>query len=188
MVLSLCAQMHTNKHMYRDKNTCMCVHALTCSCSRNSLNILLLASVNRPSSFPQHEHTAIKAIPALKLKPCKLFEVMFWSFKMGETTIRGEWPLLLEKVKLEGSRCSDRLNLLGGSVVCVRFSVPPVWCQSLLQRQHICFTGDKRALNTFWLPGQNQWSSKGHMHKDICTQRCKDTHQRDEKSKHLCPT
>lgn len=91
-MLSLCAQMHTNKHMYRDKNTCMCIHALTCPCTRNSLNMLLLASLNRPSSFPQHEHTAIKAIPALKPKPRKLFEVVFWSFKMGETTIRGEWP------------------------------------------------------------------------------------------------
>lgn len=42
--------------------------------------------------------------------------------------------------------------------------------------KHACFTGDKRALNTFRLPAQTEWKSKGHTHTGICTQRCEDTH------------
>lgn len=37
---------------------------------------------------------------------------------------------------------------------------PPVCCQSLIQRQHACFAGDERALNTFWLPTHTEWSRK----------------------------
>lgn len=86
----------------------------------------------------------------------------------------------------EGGQTKSYILLLikVGRVVCEHVFAcdlsipPPVWCQSFI-RQRTCFSGDKRAPNTFRLTAQTKWRSKGSMHVGICAQRCKDA--RDNK-------
>lgn len=58
--------------------------------------------------------------------------------------------------------------------VCFRFSSSLLSAvRTLNKRQRACFSGDKRALNTFWLPAQTVWSGKRHMHAGTRAHACK---------------
>lgn len=77
-------------------------------------------------------------------------------------------PLLQQEVKLENMRYRSRPR--EGSpcclwmCVCFRFSsVLLSAARTPNKRRRACFSGDKRALNTFWLPARTVWSGKRHM-------------------------
>ncbi len=184
--------MHVNKHMRQQyKNTCTHEHALTLTPrSSNSLNILLPASGSCPSSSPEQQDTTTKTAPALTLKPCTLL-------KWAEVLKQGRWQLEAN-CSFSWVRRRSNSKMLDAtpdqigqeeSDVCERvfawdFSLSPVCCQSLSQRQHACFAGDKRALNTFRLPAQTEWRRKGQTYADVCTQSRKDTH--DTSNQNTC--